>query len=88
MVEGWVAFERRLHDACDTDRFPCVLAVGQGAWLNTVPDSLTQVRSALASTDGAVVYSYQQNAVEGSEPLLPILRATVFTDPAPAPALR
>ncbi len=86
--QGRVAFEERLADDCDRVRPPCVLAVGQGAYLNTVPDSLSQLTQALAATDGAVVYSYQQNAVAGSPPLLPVLRTGIFSIPRPAPVLR
>lgn len=86
--DGWVAFEQRLDDDCDRERPPCVVAVGQAAYLNTVPDSLSQLTQALEATDGAVVYSSQQSAVEGASPLLPVLRTALFAIPRSAPALR
>jgi uncharacterized lipoprotein YddW (UPF0748 family)/putative cell wall-binding protein len=86
--DGWVAFERRLDDDCDKVRPPCVVAVGQASYLNTVPDSVHQLTQALRATDGAVLYSYQQSAVAGSPALLPGLRGLLFATPAAAPALR
>ncbi|HEX2027541.1 MAG TPA: family 10 glycosylhydrolase, partial [Nitriliruptorales bacterium] len=83
--DGWVAFERHLRAQCG-----CRLAVGVGAWLNTPDGSLQQVRSALDAGDGAVVYSYQQNARRGYPPqaLLGALRDGPYAAPAPPPALR
>jgi uncharacterized lipoprotein YddW (UPF0748 family)/putative cell wall-binding protein len=86
--DGWVAFEQRLNSDCDAVRPPCVLAVGQAAYLNTVAQSLSQLDQALRATDGAVIYSYQQNAVEGTPPLLPVLPRGLFAEPAAAPPMR
>lgn len=81
--DGWVAFEQRLKDDCPD----CDLAVGQGSWLNTPGDSLAQLEQGL-SVGGAVVYSYQQNAAtEPYDAVLKALPATLFAEPAPAPAL-
>ncbi len=85
--DGWVAFEQRLDDACDAVRSPCVVAVGQAAYLNTASQSDSQLRQAMAATDGTVLFSYQQSAVEGASPLLGTLDSTTFAVPAPAPAL-
>jgi uncharacterized lipoprotein YddW (UPF0748 family)/putative cell wall-binding protein len=86
--DGWVAFEQRLNDDCAVTRPPCLVAVGQAGYLNTVPDSLSQLEQGLAATGGVVVYSYQQSAVDGSAALLHVLRSTLFGTPAPAPPMR
>ena len=86
--DGWVAFEQRLGNDCDAARPPCVLAVGQGAYLNTAPQSLSQLDQALRTTDGVVIYSYQQHAIEGTTPLLPALPTGLLAKPAPTPAMR
>jgi uncharacterized lipoprotein YddW (UPF0748 family) len=86
--DGWLAFERRLAADCAVSRPPCVIAVGQAAYLNPPASSLAQLAEALAATGGAVVYSYQQSAVEGAAPVLPQLSSTLFQTPAPTPRLR
>ncbi|MDQ3974447.1 MAG: family 10 glycosylhydrolase, partial [Actinomycetota bacterium] len=88
--DGWVAFEQRLDADCSAARGRnCVIAVGQGAWLNRPLDSLAQHAQALQATDGAVVFSYQQNAASAPfDALLADLPASLYADPAPVPPLR
>ena len=63
-----------------------VTAIGQGSWMNTVENSISQIDQARAATDGVVVYSYQQDASNGPQgALLHALKATRFATPAPAP---
>lgn len=85
--DNWVAFAEELAPNED-------IAIGQGAFLNTVGQSLAQVSEALTSTDGLVVYSYQQDtrcptssSCSPVEPQGSLLRALLdghFADPAPA----
>ena len=81
--DRWVAFERSLPDAG-------VTAVGLGAYLNSLGDSLSQASTADGgSLDGLMVYSYQQNVASGPPgALMADLASTLFDDPAPAPVLR
>lgn len=86
---GWIAFDEQLAEECrDAGRGTCTIAPGIGAWLNAPSHSLAQLEEAVTRTDGAVVYSYQQNAAD--EPHDELLRRVVadpFGRPAPAPAL-
>lgn len=85
--DSWVAFA----EATDTDQH--VTAIGQGAYLNCVQDSLSQFEQAANATDGVVLYSYQGDVVSGgkdcpaAEPgdLLRSLRDGMFAHPAPVP---
>ena len=62
-------------------------ALGQGSWLNTVENSVRQIDQARSATDGAVVYSYQQDSSNASQgTLLRTLKATRWATPAPVPA--
>ncbi len=64
------------------------VALGIGAWLNRPEDGLAQMATGLEQTDGAVVYSYQQNAEsEPYDALLGRLRTTLWKTPAPPPDL-
>ncbi len=79
--DHWVDFVGSLQTRTDRP-----IAIGQASYLNTVGQSLQQVDQALASTDGLVVYAWQQdssNAARGE--LLRHLGATRFAEPAPAP---
>jgi uncharacterized lipoprotein YddW (UPF0748 family)/putative cell wall-binding protein len=62
-----------------------VVAVGQASYLNATSASLSQVGDALSLTDGAVLYSYQQDTETGQGPLLRALASSRFSVPAPAP---
>jgi len=87
--DGWVAFEETLERSCEAQRPPCVVAVGQAAYLNELPASVAQLRQALSSVDGAVVFSYQQDSISSpTGGLLGSLAGRLGVDPAPAPALR
>lgn len=65
-----------------------VAAVGQASYLNSVTQSRSQLAEALALTDGAVLYSYQQDTASGKGPLLANLATDQFSTPAPAPTVR
>jgi uncharacterized lipoprotein YddW (UPF0748 family) len=87
---GWLDFDAALAAECrDTRDRGCTIAAGLGAWLNPLEDSRTQLQLALEHTDGAIVYSYQQNASEEPyDALLASLRDGPFAEPAPSPPLR
>lgn len=87
---GWLAFDEQLAAECEaTGQGTCSIAPGIGAWLNPAEHSLAQLEEAVTRTDGAVIYSYQQNAAE--EPHDGLLRRVgaggPFDRPAPAPTL-
>ncbi len=79
--DGWTRWQDRLsHDG--------LLAVGQGALLNSAPDSLAQLERARPRADGAVVYSYQQQTDEQrAQGLSGRLGSGMWTQPAGAPDL-
>ncbi len=85
--DSWVDFAAHI----DTDQQ--VTAIGQGAYLNCVQDSLAQFEEAAAATDGVVLYSYQGDVVGGAKDcpadesgdLFQALREGMFADPAPVP---
>ncbi len=62
-----------------------IVAIGQASYLNSTSQSLAQLDEALAATDGAVLYSYQQDTATGKGPLLATLPTSRFSVPAPAP---
>jgi uncharacterized lipoprotein YddW (UPF0748 family) len=81
--DQWAAFTAELAATTDV-----VVAPGQGSWLNPVQASLRQLEDAVATTDGAVVYSYQQNAdTEPYHALLDALGSGPWAEPAPPPRL-
>lgn len=79
--EGWTTWQDRLsHDG--------LLAVGQGALLNSAPDSIAQLQRARPRADGAVVYSYQQQTDEQrARGLAGRLGSGMWAQPAGAPDL-
>ncbi len=85
--DSWVAFSELI----DTDQH--VTAIGQGAYLNCVQDSLDQLEQAAGATDGVVVYSYQGDVVGGGKDcpadqlgdMLDALGQGMFAEPAPVP---
>ncbi|MBW3577025.1 MAG: cell wall-binding repeat-containing protein [Actinobacteria bacterium] len=80
----WTDFAAGIAGASDG-----IVAVGQGAFLNPPSASLRQLEHALSATDGAVVYSAQQD--ERNPPFGGVfagLRDGLFAEPAPAPSLR
>ncbi len=85
--DQWAAFA----DLLDTPRH--VTALGQGAYLNCVGDSLSQLRQSTSTLDGAMVYSYQgdSSGACGEQPgdLFRTLAAPggLFATPAPVPAV-
>ncbi|HVM00878.1 MAG TPA: family 10 glycosylhydrolase [Egibacteraceae bacterium] len=80
--DDWVSFEAHVP------RPGRVLAVGQASYLNSVEGSLAQLARARGSSDGVVLYSYQQTTASGHPgALLAALPHRLFVDPAPAPAL-
>jgi uncharacterized lipoprotein YddW (UPF0748 family)/putative cell wall-binding protein len=81
-LDEWIAFEQRIGDGRH-------VAIGLGSYLNTVPESLAQIRRAAPARDGVVLFGYQQNTSTPTDPrgLVRALASTVFTDPAPSPAL-
>lgn len=87
---GWLDFDAALAAECrDARDRGCTIAAGLGAWLNPIEHSRTQLDLAIARTDGAIVYSYQQNtADEPHDALLASLRDGPFAEPAPSPPLR
>ena len=88
--DGWVAFEQRLRNDCRSRRTRgCGGAVGQASYLNSVNESVAQISQARQMTDGAVMYSYQQDvATTPYGALRAALARGLYAAPAPAPRLR
>ncbi|WP_370327349.1 glycoside hydrolase family 10 protein [Euzebya sp.] len=65
----WMSYVAGLRQATGV-----MAAPGHGSWLNTVPESLTQLEAAAPFVDGEVLFSYTENAA-GEDPraLLPAL---------------
>lgn len=81
--QQWVALARQLAAGSDV-----VVAPGVAGYLNVVTAGEAQMEAAMADTDGAVVYSYQQSVVTGPRGgLLASLGAGSWARPAPAPPL-
>jgi len=80
--DDWVAFEQ------DLPRNGGLLALGQGAYLNSADQSLAQMGRASSRLDGVALYSHQLNAATGTpQGLLARLSSTAWAEPAPAPQL-
>ncbi len=77
--DAWLEHARALRETTGK-----TVAVGIGAWLNTVDHGHDQVLRAGAVTDGAVLFSYQQNAdAAPHDGLLQRLATTTWAEPAP-----
>jgi len=80
--DRWVAFSG--HLAARSDQ---ILAVGQGAWLNTIAANVAQTTEALSGSDGVVTYAWQGDSTDGARgDLLRRLGASAFAAPARVPS--